>query len=34
MVHLEPYVMTPGTIRMPLWSADNWDLLLVVCEAS
>ena len=18
-------VMTPGTIRMPLWSADNWD---------
>ena len=25
-------VMTPGTIRMPLWSADNWDSPHMVCN--
>ena len=27
-------VMTSGTIRMPLWSADNWDSLpMVKCDS-
>jgi len=27
---IQKFVMTPGTIRMPLWSADNWDSPLMV----
>jgi len=27
-------VMTPGTIRMPLWSVDNWDSLPMVSHCT
>ena len=28
------YVMISGTLKMPLWCADNWDSLLMVISMS
>ena len=32
---MEQCVMTHGTMRMPLWCADNWDplLMVIICQS-
>ena len=31
---MEQCVMTPGTMKMPLWSADSWDSHNMVCVSA